>query len=141
MPRLWLLGTSLKMEIPNPFDLILIENSGEPFCEGNNDYKCFETLKGCSGIYVIQHKETKEVLYIGEAQDLKDRIIQNYTENNTGGTFRINWCKKEMKNFEQFKSFLPFCTIKAVSINVECKYLILAIEAIFISALNPKYNN
>jgi hypothetical protein len=128
----------------NPFDIYKVENASEPFVNNcsDNDYLCFEKLVGRYGVYVFQHKETQEVFYIGEAhtQDLKTRITQNYRVGDTGGTFRIDWLKKEEKNLSDFKIFLSDCEIKTISINTESKKLISAIESILIASLNPKYN-
>lgn len=118
-----------------------IDSAGTPFTEAGNDYSCFREMIGKFGVYVFQDKLTGEVLYVGEAhkQDLKDRITQNYTERDTGGTFRKNYCCDE-KSFEDFKALLSNSTLKAISIATDSKILIGAIEAILISALKPKYN-
>ncbi|WP_339021732.1 GIY-YIG nuclease family protein [Aeromonas salmonicida] len=124
------------------FDVIHITNAAAPFCQGKNDYSCLQEMAGKFGVYVFQSKSTNDVLYVGEAhkQDLKTRIKQNYTENDTGGTFRKNFCETEGKSFEEFKALLTDSNIKAISIETKSKILIIGIEAILISALNPKYN-
>ncbi|WP_157817648.1 GIY-YIG nuclease family protein [Candidatus Thiodictyon syntrophicum] len=93
-------------------------------------------------MYIFQDKATGAVLYIGEAhsQDLKQRITQNFAPNDTGGTFRKDWCDKEKKEFTQFKEALQHWLIRAILIETESKDLIRAIEETFISELKPKYN-
>lgn len=125
------------------FDVHVISDISAPFKSGTdaNDYSCFQMLKERYGIYVFLEKTTGEIMYIGEAhsQDLKTRICQNYTEKNTGGTFRINWCDKN-NTFQEFKEFLSKCELKIISIDTESKDLIRALEAILISALRPLFN-
>jgi len=124
------------------FDVMTIQCAGSPFSDGANDYSCFGEMIGKFGVYVFQEKATNQVLYVGEAykQDLKTRVTQNYTEKDTGGTFRKNYCEAEGKSFQDFKELLSGSSIKAIAIGTESKVLIGAIEAILISALNPKYN-
>lgn len=125
-----------------PFDTMIFDNLCTPFGSNKNDYSYFKSLTNCFGVYVVQEKQTSIVLYIGEAhaQDLKERITQNYTKSDSGGTFRENWCNYEGKDFIQFKSALNNWVIKIISIDTESKDLIRAIEAILITALKPKYN-
>ena len=124
------------------FDVITVECAGAPFSHAANDYACFKDLIGKYGVYVFQDKTTNEVLYVGEAykQDLKTRVKQNYTENDTGGTFRRNFCDVEHKSFHDFKNLLSGSSLKAISIVTSSMVLIGAIEAILIAALKPKYN-
>jgi len=128
--------------INNFFDVVTIDDANKPFTSGSNDYSCFKELVGKYGVYVFQERHTGQVQYVGMAskQDLKDRIVQNYTKKDTGGTFRINFCEVENKPFDDFKKFLSTCNIKIMSIDTDQKSLIAAIEAILISALKPKYN-
>lgn len=130
------------MATNSKFDVIHVDNAGAPFCQGGNDYACLQKMVGKFGVYVFQNKSTNDVLYVGQAhkQDLKTRIKQNYTENDTGGTFRNNFCEAEGKSFEEFKALLTDSNIKAISIETESKILIISIEAILIAVLKPKYN-
>lgn len=125
-----------------PFDILTFDNLGQPFGSQGNDYSYFQSLISRFGVYVFQEKQTGKVLYVGEAhaQDLKKRITQNYTEKDTGGTFRDNWCAAESQGFTQFKAALNNWTIKIISIDTESKDLIRAIEAVLITALKPQYN-
>lgn len=125
-----------------PFDTFSFDQLCIPFGTSSNDYSYFDALRNRYGIYVIQEKENGSVLYVGEAhaQDLKTHITQNYTENNSGGTFRKNWCSASGSSFEEFKAALEKWTIKTVSIESESKDLIRAIEAILISVLKPLHN-
>ncbi len=124
------------------FDVMTVECAGAPFSQAANDYACFKEMIGKFGVYVFQDKATNQVLYVGEAykQDLKTRVIQNYTEKDTGGTFRKNFCDAESKSFQDFKTLLQGSSVKAMAIDTDSKVLIGAIEAILISALKPKYN-
>jgi len=132
--------------VSKPFDMIEIKNSHESFnASGRNSYKCFESLIGRYGMYVFECKNTGDIFYVGEAhdQDLKDRITQNYTEDDSGGTFRDNWLghsNNTGKSFDDFEKFLENCTIKTISINSIQKYAIIAIESMMVLMLNPIYN-
>ncbi|MEX8505945.1 hypothetical protein [Leptothrix ochracea] len=126
-----------------PFDVQVFSNLSAPFSNGQqNNYSCFNSITDSFGVYVVQVKGTGEVLYVGEAhqQDLKTRITQNYTENDTGGTFRKNWCNDNSQNFNQFKTSLSNWDIKIISIDTELRRLIIAVEAILIAVLKPKHN-
>jgi excinuclease UvrABC nuclease subunit len=125
------------------FDVVIIDGAGAPFVQTGkqNDYTCFRHFAKVSGLYVFQGKESGDVLYVGRApkQSLKQRITQNCTERDTGGTFRKNYCEMENKTIQDFKDLVCASTIKCV-IFKESSVLIGALEAILISALRPKYN-
>lgn len=125
-----------------PFDTWSCDVLTQPFGNGRNDYSCFSPLIGRFGVYVVQEKNTGAVQYVGEAhaQDLKKRITQNFTEKNTGGTLRDNWCSSEGKDFSAFKSALADWMIRVICIETDSKELIRATEAILITALRPRYN-
>ena len=125
-----------------PFETFSFDELFKPFGGRRNDYSYFQSLIGRFGVYIVQEKRTGKVLYVGEAhaQDLKERITQNYTAKDTGGTFRDNWCDTENQSFIQFKAALKNWTIKIISIDTDSKDLIRAIEAILISAIKPQYN-
>ena len=141
MQGLRILGESVSMQTI-PFDTLAFDDLCKPFGSQRNDYSYFQSLISRFGVYIVQEKETGKVLYVGEAhaQDLKERITQNYTERDTGGTFRDNWCANESQDFAEFKAALNNWTIKIVSIDTESKDLIRAIEAVLISALKPQHN-
>jgi hypothetical protein len=124
------------------FDVITIHCAGQPFLARANDYSCFDKLLGRYGVYVFQSNVSPEVLYVGQAtiQDLKTRICQNYTEKDTGGTFRKNFCSAENKSFADFKTLLSHSSLKVISIATDSPTLITAVEAILVAALKPKYN-
>ena len=125
-----------------PFDVSVFENIDMPFGGTINDSSCFQLLINRFGVYVVQERQTGKILYVGEAhaQDLKERITQNYTLRDTGGTFRDNWIEAEGQDFEGFKAILSNCTIKTVSIDIKSKKIIKHMESLLISALDPKYN-
>jgi excinuclease UvrABC nuclease subunit len=126
-----------------PFDVQVFKNLSNPFTNGgHNNYSCFDSITDSFGVYVVQEKENGKVLYVGEAhkQDLKTRITQNYTESDTGGTFRKNWCDDNNKDFNHFKNALNSWDIKIISIDTKLRQLIITIEMILITVLKPKYN-
>jgi hypothetical protein len=117
-----------------------IENIWSNSGKGENDYSCIEILVGKYGVYVFRDKENGNILYVGEAreQDLKTRVKQNFTEHDTGGTFRKNYMEKEDVNFDNFKSFMRNTHI--ICFNLEKNMLVRTLESILIFTLNPKYN-
>ncbi|PCI02227.1 MAG: hypothetical protein COB79_02645 [Zetaproteobacteria bacterium] len=104
-----------------------------------NDYTCLDSLKNKYGVYIFKNLARKEVLYIGEArsQTLKDRITQNFTEKDTGGTFRNSFMTQK-KNFGDFKSLLE--NTQLIAITMEPNMLIRALESVLIHTQNPTYN-
>ena len=85
------------------FAIYTVCNAGQPFRDdGNNAYReCFGEFYDDYGVYVFQDKRTGDVLYVGESHHrnpegdgLGVRISQHYTHTNTGGNFRINWCRE-----------------------------------------------
>jgi predicted GIY-YIG superfamily endonuclease len=124
------------------FDVITVECAGAPFSGNPCDYACFNEMIGKFDVYVFQNKTTNQVLYVGQAykQNLKDRITQHYTKNDSGGTFRKNFCDTEEKSFQDFQILLNKSSIKAIAIDKESEILIDAIKSILISVLKPKYN-
>ena len=106
----------------------------------NNDYSLLDTVKESHGIYIFRNILNNDILYIGEAHEqyLKDRISQNFTKNDSGGTFRTNYMEKESKTFNDFKELLNNSQI--LSITMDKGILIKALESLLIAVLNQKYN-
>jgi len=106
----------------------------------NNNYENFEIINNDYGVYIFKEKDTNKILYIGEAkkQTLKDRIIQNFKENDTGGTFRKNYIEQENANFNDFKNLIK--TTEIITIVCPKNIIISALEAILINVLKPNYN-
>lgn len=106
---------------------------------GGNNYSCLNDLAKKFGVYVFRDTNGN-ILYIGEAreQDLKTRVKQSFTENDSGGTFRKNYMEKESVNFDSFKSFIQDKQI--ICFSLEKNMLIRALESILICALKPAYN-
>ena len=72
-------------------------DAGVPFdCQTGG--ACLEMLKNRYGVYIFQHVCTHDVLYVGKAHEqwLNVRIMQHYRPRDTGGNFRINFCKKKL---------------------------------------------
>lgn len=105
-----------------------------------NNYSCLDCVVGKYGVYVFRDSTNGNSLYIGEAreQDLKTRIKQNFTEKDTGGTFRTNYMEDENVCFEEFKSFIKNKQI--IIFTSEQNIIIRALESILIHTLKPKYN-
>ena len=94
------------------FTVYRVEEAGQPFRDGcNNNYSCFNPFRNDIGVYIFQHKDTGDVLYVGQSHTLRTsknpkghtlrkRIPQHYTHRNKGGNFRINWCKENCKQKE-----------------------------------------
>ena len=106
----------------------------------NNNYANFEIINNDYGVYIFKEKDTSKILYIGEAkrQTLKERIIQNFKENDTGGTFRKNYIERENTNFNDFKNLIK--TTEIITIVCPKNIIISALEAILINVLKPNYN-
>lgn len=120
--------------------ILVIESLSKIFtADKHNDYSIFDDLVNVYGVYVFQ-TEQREVLYVGEAkgQDLKNRITQNFTEKDTGGTFRENYLEKTGQTFDDFKALIS--NLKIFCITLEEKSHIKTLEAFLILALDPEFN-
>lgn len=131
-----------------------IGNLSDPISDNssNNDYKIFKEVKDEYGVYIFLD-ESKIPLYVGEAagQTLKERIIQNYTQD-FGGTFRDNYGGKKKAdgktkdieaNLECFKNALrnKQWSIMTISVRKQDKRRwIHVLEKALIGFLEPKYN-
>lgn len=125
------------------FDLFTIGNASCPFVKDKkNDFTCFNQLVGKRGVYVFTDNLTNEILYVGEAhkQDLKNRIAQNYTELDTGGSFRDKYIQQEKASYLDFKKFLQQCRINFIFLNNSSEKSIRDAEEQTIIMLKPKYN-
>ena len=125
------------------FKIDHFDNLGRPFRSGNNEYSIFESIENRYGVYIFQDNNSNSVLYVGEAreQDLKERITQNYTQRDSGGNFRKNWCEMENRDFDAFKTALRGWRITTMSIASRSDgNWIHALEAVLIGFLRPKYN-
>lgn len=109
--------------------------------EKRNDYGIFEDIDKYYGVYIFVD-ESDRALYVGEAhaQSLKNRITQNYTESNTGGAFRKNWCEKNGKKFCNFKNEFGKWKLMAISTSNQERRWIHILEKALIVFLDPKYN-
>ena len=108
--------------------------------EGNkNNYDCLNKLNSKNGIYIFNNTKTQDILYIGSAKDqpLNKRIKQNFTEKNSGGTFRKNYMNNS-QTFSKFKELISDSEI--LTISGDNGLIILALEALLIAVLKPKYN-
>ena len=116
---------------------------GKPFeSKGQqNDYEIFKAVEDRYGVYIFVDGQSN-ILYVGESheQALKDRITQNFTEDNTGGTFRKNWCNKN-GNFTEFKEALKNWKILTISTSKENDDWIIPFEVVSIYILDPEHNN
>ena len=109
----------------------------------------FDCLKGCFGIYLFY--DENEVLYIGisgrkskQKNDLRDRIRQYFTKNDSGVSFPKRWMKRNGK--DNYSDFLEFAKeLELVTISTEEKSdhaveIINWIEEFLIRKLDPQYN-
>ncbi len=132
--------------LQNTCRVIIIDNLAQPFCDdGCNSYEIFDLVSDRYGVYMFLERECGKVLYVGEAyeQDLKCRITQNYTERDTGGTFRKNWCEPEEREFSEFQAKLSSWKILTISSETntdETKNWIHACEKTLIGLCTPLYN-
>lgn len=122
--------------------IICINDLSEPFQPegGGNDYQIFNKIDRRYGVYIFVD-ESDEVLYVGKAykQSLKVRITQNYTHDNTGGTFRKNWCGKK-RSFEDFKQALGNWKLVTVSTSERNDDWIEPFESELIELFRPQCN-
>lgn len=105
-----------------------------------NDYSCLSEIVGKYGVYIFRDPENGDILYVGESrdQDLKTRVKQNFTANDTGGTFRSNYMETETKDFTAFKKFI--WNKQILFFTLEQSMLVRALESILIFTLKPTYN-
>ena len=125
-----------------PRKLHVIDELGTPFAgQGNNDYGIFDAVRSRFGVYVLVDGSCG-ILYIGKAykQDLKERITQYYTERDTGGTFRDNWCERNGKDFCAFKQELSSWKVVTLSTEVKEARWITLLEQVLIWVLRPLDN-
>ena len=148
-----------------PFRLHGPIDAGRPFVEGSasqHNYACFDCLRNCRGVYVFAN-EDGDVLYVGEShkvsnrrQGLKTRISQHYRPGDTGGNFRISYCKEHCKNiggcepdkckndsepsFQSFKRLLKESMIWVLVADDRGVKAIPTIEYALICRLKPRYN-
>lgn len=125
------------------FKIERFDDLGQPFPqgEGRNNYSIFESIKNRYGVYIFE--DDSGILYIGEVpkQDLKERITQNYTQRDSGGNFRKNWCEMENQDFDAFKTALSGWRITTISVASRSDGAwIHALEAVLIGFLRPRYN-
>lgn len=121
--------------------IILKSSLGEIWANSrDNNYTCFADVKGKYGVYIFRDKNG-QALYVGEArkQDLKTRVKQNFSEKDSGGTFRKNYMSKNSINFDNFKRKMESVDLVFI-IFEKSDMLIRALESLLILALKPKYN-
>lgn len=106
-----------------------------------NKYDFLSEVTDKYGIYLFFESETGTIFYIGETRDqsLKKRCTQNFTEKDTGGTFRNNYMMMENKTFFEFIEQVK--KLKILFIASDSKSMaIRALESVLILLLKPKYN-
>ena len=120
--------------IVNSLDSIWCDRSEQ------NDYACLSDVNGEHGVYIFRDPKNGDALYVGESreQDLKTRVKQNFTENDTGGTFRKNFMKSESQQFSDFKEFLNGKQL--ILLTLDKSMIITALESILIFSLQPIFN-
>lgn len=108
--------------------------------EGSNNYADFINVEDKHGVYIFRDKNNI-TLYVGEArkQDLKTRVTQNFSENNSGGTFRKNFMSDKDVDFDGFKKEMMSASLIFI-VTENNDMLIRALEALLILVLKPKHN-
>jgi len=108
--------------------------------DSENDYSVINPVNDLYGVYIFRDKNNGDVFYVGEARDqnLKTRVTQNFTEKNTGGTFKNNYIEKNKCTFNDFKLFIEDKQI--IFIATEKNMTARALESILILVLKPQYN-
>ena len=106
-----------------------------------NDYTLFREIKGRHGVYIFKDVNGT-ILYVGEApqQGVDERIQQNFTERDKGGTFRDNLREDEDLSFPEYKERLCTYKITVASTAMEDAMWISSFERDLIARFNPKYN-
>ena len=106
----------------------------------NKKYACLKKIHNAHGIYIFHNKSA--IYYIGKSsrQGIKKRVIQNFRENDTGGTFRKNYCDIENAGFHSFKNLLADCTLLTIVFSDEYKKIIDCVEQTLINTFQPIYN-
>lgn len=108
--------------------------------KGSNNYADFINVEDKHGVYIFRDKNNI-TLYVGEArkQDLKTRVTQNFSENNSGGTFRKNFMSDKDVDFDGFKKEMMSASLIFI-VTENNDMLIRALEALLILVLKPKHN-
>jgi len=111
-----------------------------PENNGTNNYDCLTCVHHKYGVYIFRDPKNGTILYVGEAreQDIKTKVKQNFTESDTGGTFRKNYMEEESAKFDDFKSCVKDKHI--ICITLDKSMLIRALESLLINTLKPMYN-
>ena len=107
---------------------------------GEADYSSLDDLKNRNGVYIFRDSKG-QTLYVGEArkQDLKTRVTQNFSERDSGGTFRNNFMSNESTNFDMFKQGMLSANIIFI-VTEKNDMLVRALESLLILILKPKHN-
>jgi excinuclease UvrABC nuclease subunit len=95
----------------------------EYFYDDNDRITLSKDVKPISGIYVLFDKELN-VLYVGESQNIRRRIVDHISRNNSNSAIPIN--KRVCYYF---------------SVESNNKVEMLMVESIFINYLRPKFNH
>lgn len=107
----------------------------------DNDYSKFENFKG-KGVYIFRNKETEKVIYIGEGQNISERLKQHFKRGDTGGTLKNNILSKKNsdisdKDWQYYKNIISQCQILIIEgSDIDRKKF----EDKLINFLEPKYN-
>jgi len=115
---------------------------------GENNLAPLDCFADRIGVYAFQRHG--RVIYVGAGGaekrkpesdwSLRDRIPQHLTENNAGGTLRINWERRHGCDFEEFQAQMAECCLWIVSFQRdEDKQKILRLEHLLIGLLGPEY--
>lgn len=121
----------------------------------NNDLAPLNNLRCRVGVYAFKlnpdvgSRRNGRVIYVGKSgksrsersnRDLRDRIPQHLCKQDTGGTLRINWYKRNSVDFEAYQTEMAQCCLWTVSFpRSENAQKIARLEHLLIGVLGPEY--
>ena len=140
-------GLTVEEQTVKPFQLsYVVENRPR-----NNNLVPLNSLRCRVGVYAFRLNadvglnRNGRVIYVGNSSkgsewDLRDRIPQHLREKDAGGTLRINWCRRNDRDFRAYQAEIAQCTLWTVSFpRGEDAQKIARLEHLLIGVLGPEY--
>lgn len=94
----------------------------EYFYDNNDRINLSTDVKSICGVYVLFDKDL-EVLYVGESQNVRRRIVNHISKNNTNSAVPVG------------KKICYYMSVECVD-----KIEMIMVESIFINYMKPKFN-